>query len=529
MPGALAQAESHGWRAVSIVLVGAFMALLDTTIVNVALPTIRISLGASSAGLEWIVSGYALAYGLVLVPAGRIGDRIGHKRQFIAGLSLFTLASVACGLSRTPGEIIAARVVQGLGAGMFYPAIAATIQLAFTGPQRSRAFGTLGAVIGVSTALGPVLGGLIIQAAGAANGWRWVFLVNLLIGGIALPLAAWLLPPLASRARRGIDPAGLGLLTAGLLLLLIPLIEGQPNGWPAWTYLCLGASVPVLALLAAWEVRTDRRGRDALLKPGLLARSSFSAGAVFAIVYFAGFTSVFFTLSILWQVGLGHGALDSGLVMMPFALGSLVGAANSARLSARLGRMVLVTGCLMVGAGLAGTAAALYLTAPHPGGWELAAPLLAAGLGSGMVIAPNQDFVLAYVPPQEAGTAAGTLGTAQRVGSAIGIAVIGTVLFGTLTVRPGPDGLARAFTHSAQLAMLASVAFVLIALLLVVGLPRQVPSRRLAGARTAVMLQSGNISGGLDPTCASPARIARSRSRPGRRRNLRAGADVQVT
>jgi MFS family permease len=263
--------------------------------------------------------------------------------------------------------------------------------------------------------------------------------------------------------------------------LLIPLIEGQPNGWPPWTYALLGASVPVLALLAAWEVRTDRHGGDALLKPGLLARSSFSAGAVFAVVYFAGFTSVFFTLSILWQIGLGRSALASGLVATPFALGSLAGAANSARLSALLGRMVLVTGCLLVAAGLGGTAALLYATAPHPGAWELAGPLLLAGLGSGMVIAPNQDFVMAYVPRQEAGTASGTLATAQRIGSAIGIAVIGTVLFGTVRVRPGPDALPRAFTHSAQLAMLASVGFVIVALLLVIALPRQVPHQRRNG------------------------------------------------
>jgi EmrB/QacA subfamily drug resistance transporter len=477
-PGDQSTADGPGWRAVAIVLVGAFMALLDTTIVNVALPSIRTGLHASASSLEWIVSGYALSYGLVLVPAGRVGDRIGHKRQFIAGLALFTLASVACGLSRTPGEIIAARVVQGIGAGVFYPAISATIQLAFTGPQRSKAFGTLGAVIGVSTALGPVLGGLIIQAAGSADGWRWVFLVNLFIGAIALPLAAWLLPLPAARVRRGIDPAGLGLLTAGLLLLLIPLIEGQPDGWPAWTYVSLGASVAVLAVLAAWEVRTERRGGDALLKPSLLARSSFSAGAIFAIVFFAGFTSVFFTLSILWQVGLGRSALASGLAVTPFALGSLTGAANSHRLSARMGRMVLVTGCVLVGAGLAGAAAVLHATAPHPSAWELAGPLLLAGIGSGIVIAPNQDFVMAYVPRQEAGTASGTLGTAQRIGSAIGIAVIGTVLFGTLSIRPGPDAVAHAYAHSAQLAMLVSVAFVLVALLLVVALPRQVPSRR---------------------------------------------------
>jgi EmrB/QacA subfamily drug resistance transporter len=451
------------------------MALLDTTIVNVALPSIRASLRASPASLEWIVSGYALAYGLMLVPAGRVGDRIGHKRQFIAGLTLFTLASVACGLSRTPAEIIAARVVQGLGAGVFYPAISATIQLSFTGRERSRAFATLGATIGVSIALGPVLGGLIIQAAGTADGWRWVFGVNLLIGVIALPLAARLLPLPAVRVRRGIDPAGLVLLTAGLLLLLIPLIEGQPDGWPGWTYASFGAAVVVLVLLAAWEVRTDRRGGDALLKPALFARSSFTAGAVFAIVFFAGFTSVFFALSMLWQIGLGRSALASGLVVTPFALGSLAGAANSARLSARLGRNVLLIGCLLVAIGLAATAIVIHLTAPDPGGWELAGPLLVAGLGSGMVIAPNQDFVMAQVPRQEAGTAGGTLTTAQRIGSAIGVAVIGTVLFGGVT---GRDGLARAYAHSTQLAMLISITFVLVALLLVVALPRRAPSRR---------------------------------------------------
>jgi len=167
---------------------------LDTTIVNVALPTIRSGLHAPASTLEWIVSGYALAYGLALVPAGRAGDRFGQKPMFVAGLTVFTLASVACGISRTPAEIVTARIIQGLGAGTLYPAISATIQLAFTGPARSKAFGMLSAVIGVSTALGPTLGGLIIAAAGSADGWRWVFLVDLFIGAVAIPLALWQLP-----------------------------------------------------------------------------------------------------------------------------------------------------------------------------------------------------------------------------------------------------------------------------------------------------------------------------------------------
>jgi EmrB/QacA subfamily drug resistance transporter len=450
--------------------------LTDTTIVNVALPTIRTGLHASPAALEWVVSAYALAYGLSLVPAGRAGDRFGHKPLFLIGLTIFTLASVACGLARSPGEIVAARAVQGTGAGIFYPAIAATIQLSFTGAQRSKAFGVLGATIGVSTALGPVLGGLIIAGAGAHDGWRWVFLVNLFIGAVALPMAAWQLPRSRSRTPRRFDPAGLSLLSAGLLLLLIPLVEGEQLGWPAWCYACFGGCLVAFALLAWWEPRDQRRGGDPLLKPSLLGQSSFSAGAIFALVYFAGFTSVFFTISILWQEGLGRSALMTGLVIVPFSFGSLFSAANSDKLSARLGRMVLITGCAMVAIGLALTALVVHLTAPVPDGWYLVGPLLFAGLGSGMVIAPNQDFVLASVPRREAGTASAILGTSQRLGSAIGIAIIGTVLFGTLHVRPAARAVPTAFSHSAQLALLSNVAILVLALLLVLALPRRVSS-----------------------------------------------------
>ena len=206
---------------------------------------------------------------------------------------------MGCGISQTQGQIVAARIVQGLGAGLFFPAISATIQHAFTGPARSKAFGVLGAVIGVSTALGPLLGGLIIAAAGAQHGWRWVFLVNLFIGAVAIPMAAWRLPPATAYTRRSFDPVGLGLLTGGLLLLLIPLVQGQQDGWPAWTWVCFGCCLAVFALLAIWERRDEQHGGDPLLKPGLLRQTSFSAGAIFAVAFFGGFSSVFFTLSIL--------------------------------------------------------------------------------------------------------------------------------------------------------------------------------------------------------------------------------------
>jgi Na+/melibiose symporter-like transporter len=304
-----------------------------------------------------------------------------------------------------------------------------------------------------------------------------VFLVNLFIAAVAIPMAAWRLPRAAAHTKRGFDPVGLGLLTASLLLLLVPLVEGQQVGWPAWTWICFGCCAVVVGLLTSWERRADRRGADPLLKPGLVKQTSFSAGAIFAIAFFGGFSSVFFTLSILWQEGLAHSALLTGLMIAPYSVGTLVSAANSDKLSARLGRMVLVLGCTLLLAGLALVVLVIHLTAPAVNGWALIGPLLLAGVGTGMTIAPNQDFVLATVPRREAGTAAGVLGTSQRIGTAVGIAVIGTVLFGSLRVRPGPHAVASAFTHSAQLALLANLGFVVVALVLVLALPREIPER----------------------------------------------------
>lgn len=456
-----------GWPALAIVLTGAFMALLDTTVVTVALPSIATGLGASHAAVEWVVSGYALAYGLVLIPAGRAGDRFGHKGMFIVGLAVFTTASVVCGLANTETQIVIARAIQGLGAGLFYPSISAMIQLSSSGPARSKAFGALGATIGASIALGPVLCGLIITLAGAQTGWRWVFAVNLIVGAVALPLAALRLPPSPSKAPRSFDPLGLGLLGLGLLALLVPLIQGQDAGWPAWTYVSFACSVVVFAVLARWEIRAERRGGDPLLKPTLMRQPSFAAGSIFAVAYFAGFTSVFFTLSILWQAGLSRSAMATGLVALPFSIGSFVTAAASGRLSARWGRRVLLVGCVLVLVGVGSSAILVHLLGAGVSAWHLLVPLLVAGLGSGMVIAPNQDFVLAHVPHAEAGTAGAILGTAQRIGSAIGLAVVGTALFNSLPARPD----ASAYADAAQVALLVNSFFVLVALLLIFALP----------------------------------------------------------
>jgi len=470
-------------RALGVLLIGMFMSLLDATIVNVALPTIRTSLDASEATLSWIISGYALAFGLALIPAGRLGDRFGHKWVFFSGLALFTVASLACGLAQNDTQLIVARVVQGLGAGTFVPAVTAYIQLLFTGRARGKAFAIMGAVIGVSSALGPLIGGLLIQVFGDTNGWRLVFVVNLPIGIVALIAAFFLLPAGSESPGKsgGVDLLGLLLLSGGLVAILVPLIEGQDRGWPLWTYLSLIGGVALIALFGVWEVGVAKRGGSPLVPPHLFSHPAFTGGTILALVYFAAFVSIFFTISILWQAGLGHTALESGLVSLPFALGSIAGASQSSKLAVRLGRTVLVIGTGMVAVGLIALWLVLMLVSPGDlSAWDLFGPLLVAGTGSGLFIAPNAQFIVATVDRREAGAASGVIATMQRLGSAIGIAIIGSVFFGTLSIpargRPTAADLAVGFTHSATSALAVSAAFAVVSFVLVFALPRRVES-----------------------------------------------------
>jgi EmrB/QacA subfamily drug resistance transporter len=474
----------RAWQALIVLLAGMFIALLDTTIVNVALPSIRTSLDASEATLSWIISGYALAFGLVLIPAGRLGDRIGHKWVFFTGLALFTAASVACGLAQNDLQLIVARVVQGFAGGIFVPAVTAFIQLLFPAQSRGRAFAIMGAVIGVSTALGPIIGGLIIEAFGEESGWRLVFGVNLPIGIVALIAAAILLPngsdvKAAKGAKAGIDVVGLVLLSAALIALLVPLIEGEDQGWPIWTFVTLVAGALLVVAFAFWEVAYTKRGNSALVPPHLFSHPAFTGGTILALVYFAAFTSIFFVISLLWQSGLGHTALESGLVSIPFAIGSIIGSSQSNRLTARLGRNVLVVGVGLLAVGLVAVFVLLLTVAGEDlTSWMLLLPLLVAGLGNGLFIAPNAQFIVATVDRSEAGGASGVIGVMQRIGSAVGIAVVGSVLFAGIAnaTITGPGDVAQAFTDAAAWAIGLSAALSIVAFVLVFALPKRVES-----------------------------------------------------
>ncbi|YAL84120.1 MFS transporter [Dermacoccaceae bacterium W4C1] len=491
--------DRKAWIAFAVVLVGAFMALLDTTIVNVALPTIRQTLDASEATLAWIVSGYALAFGLALIPAGRLGDRYGHKWVFFTGLAIFTGASLWCGLAGDATQLIIARVVQGLGGGIFFPGVQAFAQLLFAPMKRGKAFAVLGMVIGVSTALGPIVGGVLIEALGEESGWRWIFAVNIPIGVLALLATARFVPALApqdSAARRSrVDAVGLVLLALALSALLVPLIEGQDQGWPLWTYLSLVAGVLLMVAFGWCETRVSASGRTPLVPPRLFAHPQFTAGTVLALVYFASFTSIFFCIALLWQSGLGHSALESGIVTIPFALGNIIGAARSDGLAAKLGRTVLLIGTALVTIGLAGVWVILKtVDAGDLTHWWFLPPLLVAGIGNGLFIAPNARFIVATVDRADAGAAGGVIGTVQRIGSAVGIAVVSSLLFARADLEGvGPDVraalatgryadaqqasaavLADHFVPAATSALGLSIAFAVVAFALVWTLPKRV-------------------------------------------------------
>jgi MFS family permease len=442
----------------AVALVAGFMTLLDVSIVNVALPSIRTDLHLSSSELQWVLSGYALTFGLLLVPAGRFGDARGRRNVFIAGLVVFTLASAGAGLATSATWLVVARLMQGAAAGVVNPQVSGLIQQLFEPRERGRPFGLLGATIGISTAVGPLLGGLLIQIFGAEEGWRWIFYINVPIGLVAIVLGLRWIParvgetsparagetspvragetgeagarPAAEKARESLDPVGVVLLGAAVILLLLPLVqEREWHGQAKW--LLIVAALAVMSGFIAWE-RHFGRSATALVDLDLFKRRSYGLGAIIGLLYFGGFTSIFFTFTLLLQSGLHYSALEAGLAVTPFALGSAGASAIGGRVVNRFGRPLVVIGLILVIAGLIAT----DLVVEH-GGWATAIPLLIAGLGSGLVISPNQTLTLAEVPVRRAGSAGAVLQTGQRIGTAVGIAAVGAVFFNRLAHHGG--------------------------------------------------------------------------------------------
>ncbi len=452
--------DPNRWKVLTVCLVAGFMTLLDVSIVNVALPSIAQGLGASGSQLQWVVTGYAVVFGLALVPAGRLGDSFGRKKIFLFGLVLFTVGSLACGLAPDPGTLIAARVFQGLGAGILNPQITAIINSEFRGAERGKAFGRFGAVVGLSTAVGPLLGGVLITLVPWEESWRLVFLVNLPVAAVAFALGLKLISDRSSAERTRLDWVG-----TVLLAITVGLVLGAVQERSA-----LGPVLVVVALLVAaasgwafmrWEQRYAAAGHLPLARPGLLRTPGFGPGVLVGGLFFGGFIAIFFTVTLYLQDALGYSALEAGLTQSPFALASAAAAPWAGKRVAAQGRALIIRGLAMVVVGLLLVIGVVELVAPAVGdGWTgllLVAPFLLTGFGSGTVIGPNVNLSLANIDPRDAGSASGVFQTFQRVGSGIGLAVVSAVF---LAVSDGGDpreALSIALGASALLVLAALV------------------------------------------------------------------------
>ncbi|MDQ1104208.1 MFS transporter [Nocardioides zeae] len=452
------QPDPQRWRVLGVSLVVGFMVLLDVTIVNVAVPSMRSGLDAAPGAIQWVVSGYALAFGLTLVTGGRLGDAYGRRRLMVIGLLGFVASSAAAGLAPDATWLVVARLVQGASAGLLTPQNSGLIQTLFRGRERGVAFGTFGLVVSVSSALGPVLGGLIIAIAGTEDGWRWIFLVNVPIGLVLLVPILRLVPgrdPSAGTGRVHLDLLGAVLLGATVLAVLVPVVNVEGG---TVTLLPLLVLVPVFALaFVRWEHRVVRRGGAPLLDVGLLRRTpGYASGVTIGALYFTGFTGVFLVLSFFLQEGRGLTALEAGLHLCTFAIGSAVAAPIAGRMVDRVGR-VLTVGALVV---LLGALVVLALVAPAglPLWLALSVPLLVAGVGGGAVVSPNMTLSLADVPTRMGGAAGGALQTGQRIGAAIGAAVTMTAYQVAIERLDDPDQALRWGIGTSVALLLAALA-----------------------------------------------------------------------
>lgn len=407
-----------------------FMALLDVTIVNVAIPSMQAGLQTEIATIQWVVSGYALAFGLTLVAGGRLGDVYGRRALMMVGLGGFIVGSAASGLGSDAALVIAARVLQGMSAGLLTPQSSGLIQQLFRGRERGIAFGYFGTTVGIASAIGPILGGLLIAVFGEEVGWRYIFGINVPIGLIAMFFIwRWVPGRVASsgrtKAERHIDVVGALLLGAAVLSLLLPIVQSE-NGPGAWLYLLL--AVPLfLGLFLWWERRQQSVGLAPLLDLTLLRRTrGFANGVLIGTIYFTGFTGVLLVVTVFLQEGVGFTPLQAGLTTTPFAVGTAVMSPIAGRLVSRLHRRITVIAIAVMMSGLAGVWLLLPDTVEQFSWPLLAAPLLLAGLGGGAVISPNQTLSLSAVPPRMGGAAGAVIQTGQRIGSALGAAVLVT-------------------------------------------------------------------------------------------------------
>ncbi|QDQ16139.1 MFS transporter [Streptomyces spectabilis] len=417
----------QAWLVLAVVFLAEIMDLIDTNVANLAGPSIRADLGGGPVALQWILAAYTAAFAIGLVTSGRLGDLLGRRRLFLLGMAGFTLASTACGLAPDPGFLIVARTFQGLFGAVMIPQGMALVKVVFPREHLRKALMPFGPVMGLATVAGPILAGWLLHLDLFGSQWRSIFLINVPFGGAALALGLRVLPRNGGEDPTArLDLTGVGLLTAGSALLIVPLIEGRELGWPWWTWAMTVASAAVFALFVASERRSDHP----VITPSLFRKRSFVVGLAVVGGFYAALSAFVLVINLLLQQGLRWTPLHTGLTLIPWALGTSVAVLLAGGfLAERLGRATLRLGLALAVAGLL----ALWGTTAHWGAdvtfWKLAASLFLTGFGAGLVFVPIFDFILGEATAEEVGTGAGMLNAVQQFAGAVGVAALGTLFF----------------------------------------------------------------------------------------------------
>jgi len=433
-------------RGIALLIVSfAFvMDLLDATIINIALPSIQTSLGASFATMQWMVAGYILSFALLLITGGRMGDVFGYKKLFLFGIGGFTVASLLCGVATSPEMLVGARLLQGGMAALMVPQVMSLMQVMYKPHERTKVTGLFGMLGGLAATLGPILGGVLINANLFNLDWRPIFLINLPVGIAAFIAGMKFLPAGKSPHPLRLDLVGTAILVVALSLLVFPLIQGRELGWPAWTFWMMAASLPALGIFALYERFKHRKDKSALVEPTLLRIRTFVRGLSLNVAAQAAMLGFFLTFTIALQAGLGLGVLEAALIGIPTALGiGFAIAALSQKLIPLLGRYVLSLGAVVAAIGFSITAWVISHYGIHVAGWQFAPGLFIGGLGLGCIMGTMFSVTLQDVDPKHAGSASGIMSAVQQLGGAIGVAIIGTIFFGQLA-----SGAPKAFDQA---------------------------------------------------------------------------------
>jgi MFS family permease len=432
------------WFALVVLLAGGFLPPVDFFIVNVALASIRESLNATPAQVQFVISGYASGYAVFLITGGRLGDLYGRRRCFLIGMAAFSLASLGCGIATSPAQLIAARIFQGASAAVLLPQVLGSIRAMFPNERElARAMSCYAIMMGLAAVTGQFGGGALIQWNPYGLGWRAVFLLTLPVCAATLALGSVIVPKTGGGANVRLDFGGALLISATLASVVVPLSEGREQGWPAWVFIMLGLA-PILGVGFLWyEARLARAGGMPLVDIALLRIPSFRRGVLVAALFFLT-TSFYLLFGLYQQEGRGVEPLQTGLAIVPYGIGLFLGPLATAplvKLRPRLmpiGMGIQVTFYVLIG----------FLVAWGVTGWLLSAAVLLAGFGQGIAFPRLFATVLGDVPPEQAGVAAGITNTALQVGAAISVAAIGMLFFSVL----GTDTTERSYAHAFAIA-----------------------------------------------------------------------------